>query len=50
MLRRPVFSGAGLALRSSQRVSTSRRTIRISNSAKEAPMQRRMPPPKGIQA
>ena len=45
MLRRPTRSGVGLALCRSQRVRTSRRTIRISNSAKEAPRQRRMPPP-----
>ena len=48
-LRRAGTSGAGSALRSSQRLRTARSTIRISNSAKAAPRQRRMPPPNGIQ-
>src|SRR6185503_4832498 len=48
-LRRAMPSGRRRAPRSSQRRSVSRRTTRISNSAKEAPRQRRTPPPKGIQ-
>ena len=50
MLRRAMRCGAERALRSSQRLRTSRRTIRISNSAKAAPRQRRTPPPNGTQA
>ena len=43
-------SGRGEAARSVTRFSTSRSTTRISTCANEAPMQRRTPPPNGIQA
>ena len=51
MLRRVTPSGS-IARRPAarQRPRTSRSTIRISNSAKLAPRQRRTPPPNGIQA
>src|SRR6266536_2972453 len=47
--RRTIGSGRDVAGRSSARCSTVRSTTRISNSAKAAPMQRRVPPPNGIQ-
>ena len=50
MLRTLTFSGFGSGALRSARSTISRRTIRISYSAKAAPMQRRTPPPKGIQA
>ena len=50
MLRTLTFSATGSAGRSSARSTNSRRIVRISYSAKAAPMQRRTPPPKGIQA
>ena len=50
MLRTLTFSGPGSGALSSARWTNSRSMIRISYSAKAAPMQRRTPPPKGIQA
>ena len=50
MLRTLTLSGLGSGALRSARSTNSRRTIRISYSAKAAPMQRRTPPPKGIQA
>ena len=48
MPRRRVVSGVELALRSSWRERTARRTIFISRSAKLAPRQRLRPPPNGV--
>ena len=50
MLRILTRSGLGSGALSSARSRIARRTTRISYSAKAAPMQRRTPPPKGIQA
>ncbi len=50
MLRTLTFSGLGSGALRSACSTNSRRMTRISYSAKAAPMQRRTPPPKGIQA
>ncbi len=50
MLRTLTFSGFGSGALSSARSRIARSTTRISYSAKAAPMQRRTPPPNGIQA
>ena len=49
MLRRLVRSGPGDAAPTVWPASIARITIRISSIAKLAPMQRRRPPPNGIQ-
>lgn len=46
--RRKILSGSGLAGRIWWRLTSSLRTTAISNWAKEAPRQRRTPPPTGV--
>ena len=48
MPRRSIRAGRREAGRISQRSSTVRITVAISNVAKRAPRQRRVPPPNGI--